>query len=501
MVDDGSTDSSLVICNEYAQKDDRITVLSQQNQGAGSARNKGIKESQSEFVIFLDSDDYYPENDILEELYNNAKKHNVLICGGSFSSLCNDIVNQKYNGTFTGYTFAEDGIVEYRNYQFDYGYHRFIYNKDFLILNNIYFPDYKRYQDPPFLVKAMYMAKKFFAISKVTYLLRSGHKNVNWTKEKKEDLLSGIIDNLAFAKIYKLEKLYYLTYERLNQHAAAFNMFDVFNIRLKKILNSLDYDVIHKYNPNFKLSSKFNFSKNILQNIFSVKNDKDNKHKKIRVLGVTIKLKKTNNKNNKIYLVDEKQNRKKVKKIKGLTVIFSGKNGIVEIGCNPLIKFKNAKIYAGNNAYVSIGSSKYQANFNIVALSDNSKVIIGDDFSCEKMYLANRDEPNLRIEVGKDCMFSSEIYIRSSDGHTIVDLDKNVINKPNDIKIGDHVWVCNSAKILKNVQIPDNCIVANSAIVTGVFQESNCIIAGLPAKIIKRNVNWDRKNTYKFKRG
>ncbi len=294
LVDDGSTDSSLAICNEYAQKDNRVIVLTQKNEGPGPARNNGIKESQSEFVIFLDSDDYYPENDILEELYNNAKKHKVLICGGSFSSLCNNIVNKKYSGISSDYTFTKDGVIEYKNYQYDYGYHRFLYHLKFLKDNDLYFPNYRRFEDPPFLAKVLNTAKEFYAISKVTYMLRKGHKSFELSKEAKKDLLKGIDDNLNFAKKQNLDKLYYLSCQRLNQHAEAFDISDFFNLHLKKILKSLDYNVLYKYNPNFKLSSKFNFSKIILQNIFSIKNNAE--HKVVTFLGLKLKVKRKRSK-------------------------------------------------------------------------------------------------------------------------------------------------------------------------------------------------------------
>ncbi len=303
LVDDGSTDSSLSICNEYANRDERITVLQQRNKGAGAARNKGIKVSHSEFVIFLDSDDYYPEPDILETLYNEAKEHNVLICGGSFSDLYNDKIISEYKDTCADYTFTKNEIVKYKDYQFDYGYHRFIYNLKFLKANKIYFPDYKRFQDPPFFVQAMYTAKEFYAVTKITYLLRCGHKTINWTIDKKTGLLDGIKDNLNFSKKHKLEKLYYLTCERLNQHAYAFenkkeSMTPAIFLRILNIVYRLDWKIIKEYNPDYTLSKNFEVFKYFYQTIFSVKNSYNKKHKVITFLGIKIKLK-TNKKDKK----------------------------------------------------------------------------------------------------------------------------------------------------------------------------------------------------------
>lgn len=68
LVDDGSKDNSLSICNDYANKDDRIKVFHQENRGAAAARNFGVKQACGEFVIFVDSDDAVAE-EYLERLF------------------------------------------------------------------------------------------------------------------------------------------------------------------------------------------------------------------------------------------------------------------------------------------------------------------------------------------------------------------------------------------------------------------------------------------------
>ena len=74
-VNDGSQDQSLSILQKFAQKDSRVKILSQKNQGAGCARNNGLKIAKGEFVAFLDPDDWF-EPDALEKLYKKAKKQN-----------------------------------------------------------------------------------------------------------------------------------------------------------------------------------------------------------------------------------------------------------------------------------------------------------------------------------------------------------------------------------------------------------------------------------------
>lgn len=78
-VDDGSTDDSYGILQEYAQKDKRIIILQQNNAGAGVARNTGIKIARGEYLSILDSDDFF-DVDMLEKAYLQCKRDNADIC-------------------------------------------------------------------------------------------------------------------------------------------------------------------------------------------------------------------------------------------------------------------------------------------------------------------------------------------------------------------------------------------------------------------------------------
>lgn len=72
LVDDGSTDSSYLICEEYASRFPFIRIVQKANGGLSSARNRGIEESSGEWLIFLDSDDLWNDKDCLAKLYNYA---------------------------------------------------------------------------------------------------------------------------------------------------------------------------------------------------------------------------------------------------------------------------------------------------------------------------------------------------------------------------------------------------------------------------------------------
>ena len=75
-VNDGSTDKSLDTLHEFAQKDSRIKVFSQTNQGQSVAKNRGMQYAAGEYIFFCDSDDYVEEN-ALEKLYRKAKEYNL----------------------------------------------------------------------------------------------------------------------------------------------------------------------------------------------------------------------------------------------------------------------------------------------------------------------------------------------------------------------------------------------------------------------------------------
>ncbi len=71
-VDDGSTDKSIVIAKEYAEKDNRISIIHQENKGVSAARNAGMKIASGKYISFIDGDDWI-DLDFLEKLYNAAE--------------------------------------------------------------------------------------------------------------------------------------------------------------------------------------------------------------------------------------------------------------------------------------------------------------------------------------------------------------------------------------------------------------------------------------------
>ena len=82
LVDDGSTDSTLQICEEYAKQDSRIRVFHKENGGVAAARNLALDRAEGAMIAFSDADDYY-EPMMLERLHDAMLKHDAdMVCCG-----------------------------------------------------------------------------------------------------------------------------------------------------------------------------------------------------------------------------------------------------------------------------------------------------------------------------------------------------------------------------------------------------------------------------------
>lgn len=178
-VDDKSTDDSLEIINEYAQKDSRIKIIAlSKNQGPGAARNAGLKIAKGDYLMFLDPDDWY-DLTACETAYNQISTNN------------NDIV------TFSHYTYKEEDesvviktsnlilppeLVNKPNIKLcDDVSGRYLkscsvwtscYKRDLIYKNKITFPNLYHAEDVPFYIKAIVSADNVSVINKPLYYYR-----------------------------------------------------------------------------------------------------------------------------------------------------------------------------------------------------------------------------------------------------------------------------------------------------------------------------------------
>ena len=212
--------------------------------------------------------------------------------------------------------------------------------------------------------------------------------------------------------------------------------------------------------------------------------------------------------NNKIFIVLNGKKKRLRRKLDGLNVIMNGKNSYLELEL-PL-NFKNTTIHLEgenavfimkhsdtivNNASFYVGSwGRCFIDENIKLNQPNFKVVVNNN---------ERFKPH-KLVIGKNAQIGRDISIRTSDGHSIFKEDDILpYNEPQDILIGDNVWIAQRVTILKGSKISSNSVIGACTLVNKEFNETGVIIAGNPAKIVKRNIHWNRvpygmiKNQYK----
>lgn len=190
-VDDGSTDSSLDILKEYAKKDHRLKVFTQENQYAGTARNLGLTKAAGEYVMFLDSDDFF-EKEIIKDAYSVAKANraDILLFGARYY----EDVTGKYR---EGKSFVKDHLAPpkqpfcYKDSP-KYFYQLTtacpwtkIYRRAFVLETGLQFQPLRNSNDVFFVYSSLAMAKRVVTYKKPLVNYRVGMAtNLQATKKK-----------------------------------------------------------------------------------------------------------------------------------------------------------------------------------------------------------------------------------------------------------------------------------------------------------------------------
>lgn len=208
IIDDGSTDSTLKKVTAWAKSDLRIKIVQQRNRGAGPARNKGMEKAVGEYIAFLDGDDFWQNDSALKKIMDAIK-------GKSY-----DVIGTYYccykDGEFIPvprhrkYFMPEDETgkwIDYRDEQDCYGFCSYLFRRGFLEENNIVFPAYRRFQDPPFLTKVLVKAEKYYVLPIAWSSYRYRYADKLCTEEKINDFLKGVLDVAKIAHCHQMCKL------------------------------------------------------------------------------------------------------------------------------------------------------------------------------------------------------------------------------------------------------------------------------------------------------
>ena len=207
------------------------------------------------------------------------------------------------------------------------------------------------------------------------------------------------------------------------------------------------------------------------------------------------------------------------------SVVLRGCNTHVVIG-KSVLKTENLSLDLGSNVFVSFGEGcRINSEFKVTTFgcSGSSEVVFGKDcrLTSGQVRIFNHParssirvgnnttfETNLELHanvgkkliIGNDCMISHFVELWAGDGHTVFDVNtgKNINSDydrlpdyKNRLVIGDHVWIGKGVFILHGTVIASGSIVGARSVVKGVFS-NNCVIAGNPARCVKKDVAWSR---------
>ena len=245
-INDGSTDSSLEILQEYANKDERIKIFDKENEGQGVGRNIGIKNATGEFISFVNPDDWV-ELDMYEKMYNQAKELNSQVVFCDYKKI------QEWDGKSSrpkifkkavSLTKSEPIKVPVgQNIKKPILYSSFlvapcytkngIYETSMIKENSIRYADFRSYEDIMFLVRTIVLAQNISYINSPLYNYRiKKFSTIKANEERYIDLIN----------ITKAVKDYLLNQGLMDDFESNFEYFCVSNIyRVYLSLTSEDY--------------------------------------------------------------------------------------------------------------------------------------------------------------------------------------------------------------------------------------------------------------------
>lgn len=252
-VNDGSNDNTLKLLEKFSKSDNRVRILSQKNNGRGSARNLGIENSKSPFISFVDSDDHV-DKDFLLHAYNTIQlnKTDLIIYDIKYQ---NDLLSASKNKIINERGYIEEKVFCFYRSQ---SVISCIFSRNLFLDNEIYFPLSKSFEDFFVLYKLIKRSEnplisqnRFYNYTPTNYSVTN-----NLCDEDLSNIIDSFYDFNNFVKFYKLDK---------NIFTERFN--NVFKFIISKLVRNKQFDkinaekIIQKY---VTLSNKFSISNEYL---------------------------------------------------------------------------------------------------------------------------------------------------------------------------------------------------------------------------------------------
>ena len=204
LVNDGSKDNSLMICEEYKKQDERIIIINKKNGGASSARNEGLKIATGDYISFIDSDDYI-EEDMYEILVRNLIENDADISVSGVKDIIENIDGSQtiIKDTFNGERILEtvNSIEAMRKYFLgSWAPWDKIYKRE--IHKDLFFPEGEINEDEAIVLEVLKKAKKIVYDNKsfYNYIKRDSSVTASCFNERKMDWYKNCKKNLEIVE-------------------------------------------------------------------------------------------------------------------------------------------------------------------------------------------------------------------------------------------------------------------------------------------------------------
>ena len=264
LVDDGSTDRSGFLCDEYASRLDNFKVIHKENEGLGPTRDRALDESCGEYIYHCDSDDWF-ESEMLENLVAAIEKDNADVVVFGYH-----LFTQEKDGSYKsyGYTLLPDGIYEgdevgrfyadnyFNSFSVMSAWNR-LCRRSFLVENNIRFPKLRRGQDVAYSLLLFDKIKKLVSLKETYY---------NYV------ISPGVFKGRSFDEMIDV----YLTIHQMTQGMfKKWHLYDtnlqrrVVNHTCESVANYCSYAFIKKYPDQFKKNVNSLIENPIIRDLFS----------------------------------------------------------------------------------------------------------------------------------------------------------------------------------------------------------------------------------------
>lgn len=515
LVDDGSTDTSGKIADEYSGK--KIKVFHKPNGGLSDARNYGLYHATGKYVFFMDSDDTLEENAI-DIMVNQLKKYDLEVL--LFDAMIVDDDGKKVKTRQNAY-YTHSGVTPEKvltgleiidaqlaaNNDYVTTVWLGVYQRELLLREALWFEKGLLHEDEIWTQKVLVNAHRVVYVESALYQYRVRSNSImNDTQKNYEKNLGSLIyiyntlpDYLDWkvtdkahsqrikANISKryLHAIYRFDLKRYSQKAKLID-------RMKVLKNSRGYKdkirsiilvlSIRLYCVLMSIGKKVTDLKTILKDwligirdlpISIYVNYKCLPLEKARKLPIQVKWNtRIKNITRGSIDIDSKNLYRKMIRIgyQGGRFIHVGRTFIDIVNGGKLIFMGSAIIADGAAFFI-----------------DGGTVLIGDNFYSNRNLQIHCEK---KITIGHENLFGWNVAIRDNDGHPVfIDGAQKPTN--GDIIIGNHVWIASDVTVLKYSKLTEGSVVACNSVVCGLeLENNNCLIAGIPAKIKREHVSW-----------